>query len=196
MTYPLNRNGSNKSCNGILCIGKPMQNSNVTIVDEQMRPVEMGEKGELCLSGPQVSPGYWKNPSRNEKAFITLENTRYYRTGDQCFADENGDVFYTGRIDFQVKIQGFRVELGEIEQRAREFLKTHAVIAVARQNESTTWQIFLFIENHSGPVNPVHVHLKKTLPSYMLPAKVLSVPQFPLNSNGKIDRKALLEMLG
>jgi D-alanine--poly(phosphoribitol) ligase subunit 1 len=195
MTYPVNRDGSNKSFNGVLCIGGSMQNTSVRIVDETMHPVEAGERGELCLSGLQVTPGYWKNSKKNEEAFITLENTKYYRTGDMCFADGDGDVFYTGRLDFQVKIQGFRVELGEIEQRAREFLKTHAVVATARQNESTTWQIILFIENYSGPVNPVQVHLKNTLPGYMLPARIVPMQQFPLNSNGKIDRKALLQAL-
>ena len=194
-SYPIGRTGRNKSLNGILCIGKPMANMELTIIDEGMHLVKAGEKGELCLCGLQVTPGYWKNEQKNEEAFIMLGNKRYYRTGDLCFSDEDGDVYYSGRSDSQVKIQGFRVELGEIEQAAREFLKIHAVVAVARQNESTTWQIFLFIENYTESTNLVHVHLKNTLPAYMLPAKIIATPQFPLNSNGKIDRKALMQTL-
>src|SRR5438309_763356 len=80
MTYSLDRNRKNKSCNGILCIGKAMENTEVTIINEGMLPVGLREKGELCLHGRQVAPGYLKNVQKTEQAFVTLGNKRYYRT--------------------------------------------------------------------------------------------------------------------
>lgn len=192
-TYPINRNGGNKCLNGILCIGKAMNNMQADIFTEDRKPAAAMEKGELCLSGDQVTPGYWKNEQKNKEAFFDYRDKRYYRTGDLCFADAQGDISYSGRIDFQVKIQGFRVELGEIEVCAREFMKTHAVVAIARQNEATVWQIYLFIENYSGSTEELNNHLKESLPSYMLPAKIFGTGIFPLNSNGKTDRKVLMQ---
>ncbi|MBK9523805.1 MAG: AMP-binding protein [Bacteroidetes bacterium] len=134
--------------------------------------------------------------NKKKEAFFSYHSKRYYRTGDLCFADKDGDISYSGRIDFQVKIQGFRVELGEIEMHAREFVKTHAVVAIAKQNEATVWQIYLFIENYSDSTSALMQHLKDTIPGYMLPAKIIGTGIFPLNSNGKTDRKVLMEQAG
>ncbi|HRH66742.1 MAG TPA: AMP-binding protein [Bacteroidia bacterium] len=195
-TYPIKREGRNKCLNGILCIGKAMNNMGAVIFNDAGNPAAAMEKGELCLQGKQVTPGYWKNEQKNKEAFFRYDNIRYYRTGDLCYADAEGDISYSGRIDFQVKIQGFRVELGEIEMHAREFLKTHAVVAIAKQNEATVWQIYLFVENYSKGTTELLQHLKETLPGYMLPAKIIGTGLFPLNSNGKTDRKALMQQVG
>lgn len=195
-TYPIHRKGGNKCLNGILCIGQAMDSMEATIFTEDGKPAEAMEKGELCLHGAQVTPGYWKNETKNKEAFFNYNNKRYYRTGDLCFADAEGDISYSGRIDFQVKIQGFRVELGEIEMQAREYLKTHNVVAIAKQNEETVWQIYLFIENFTESTAMLMKHLKESIPSYMLPAKIIGTGLFPLNSNGKTDRKALMAQAG
>ena len=195
-TYPINREGGNKSLNGILCIGQEMNHMKAEIFNDEGKPADAMEKGELCLHGRQVTPGYWKNDQKNKEAFFIYRSKRYYRTGDLCFADKDGDISYSGRIDFQVKIQGFRVELGEIEMHAREFVKTHAVVAIAKQNEATVWQIYLFIENYSDSTSALMQHLKDTIPGYMLPAKIIGTGIFPLNSNGKTDRKVLMQQAG
>ena len=194
MTYDVNRNGNNKSLNGILSIGKPMKNMDSIIADDNGHPAAMKEKGELCLTGAQVTPGYWKNELKNKESFFTFEGKRYYRTGDLCFCDETGDYYYSGRVDFQVKIGGYRVELSEIEHHAREFLKSHAVVAHVQQSHDMN-QILLFIENYKNDFDELHQYLKTKLPAYMLPAKIISVDVFPLNPNGKIDRKALMNSL-
>ena len=147
--YKIDRTGGNKKLNGILCIGKPMEKVKSIIIADDLSEVAANTKGELCLSGPQVTPGYWKNEIKNKEAFFTKDGNVYYKTGDLCYIDENGDIFYSGRVDFQVKIQGFRVELGEIEHHARIFLKNINTVAVARQMENGIWQIYLFIENTS-----------------------------------------------
>jgi acyl-CoA synthetase (AMP-forming)/AMP-acid ligase II len=182
--------------NGVLSIGKPMKNMEAIIVDENNRSLATkNEKGELCLTGSQITLGYWKNEWKNSEAFFTNDGKKYYRTGDMCICDEEGDYFYTGRIDFQVKINGFRVELNEIEYHARTFLKSHAIVAHACQNEIGGAQIFLFVENFSKNFDELTHYLKTKLPSYMIPSKTFNLELFPLNSNGKVDRKALIKMI-
>ncbi|CAN5477188.1 amino acid adenylation domain-containing protein [soil metagenome] len=195
MNYDVNRYGNNKSLNGILCIGKPMKNIGVYIADETFNPLPPNETGELCLSGEQITPGYWKNEPKNKEAFFNHKGTRYYRSGDLCFCDDEGDYFYSGRIDFQVKINGFRVELSEIEHHAREFLNNHAVVAHAVLNDAGLSQIYMFVENFKSGFDDLNSHLKLKLPSYMVPVKYISIEMFPLNSHGKTDRKALVKMI-
>lgn len=194
MLYNVNRNGKNKSLNGILSIGKPMKNTDVFIAGDNFKPMPAGEKGELCLSGDQVTSGYWKNESINKEAFFNAEGSRYYRSGDLCYCDADGDHYYSGRIDFQVKINGFRVELSEIEHHARGFLKNHDVAALASEKDGHASQIYIFAENYNSGFETLNDYLKTKLPSYMIPSKYFSVDKFPLNSNGKVDRKALVKM--
>ncbi|MEO5571347.1 MAG: AMP-binding protein [Bacteroidia bacterium] len=199
MTIDVKREGGNKSFNGIIAIGKPMENTNSINVNENNIPLGAGDKGELCLSGKQITPGYWKNELKNSEAFFILkengETVRYYRTGDLCYFDNDGDFFYCGRVDHQVKIQGFRVELNEIEHYAREFLQQHNVVAVPFTNSIGNTLIHLFIENYSGSFHPLTDYLKTKIPSYMIPNKFTSIATFPMNANYKIDRKALAETL-
>ncbi|MBL0343154.1 MAG: AMP-binding protein [Bacteroidetes bacterium] len=192
--YKINSNGSNKQLNGILCIGAPMKNVGVAIINDNLQFSAPFEKGELCLSGSQVTSGYWKNDLKNAEAFFEKEGIRYYKTGDLCFMDGEGDVFYSGRVDFQVKIQGFRVELGEIEFHARKFLESAAVVAVATENSQNIWQIYLFVEGDLTHFEELQNYLKLHLPVYMVPSKITGVKMFPLNTNGKIDRKALIHI--
>ncbi len=195
LTYDWNSQ-NHKNFNGIVCIGKPMKNMNAIIVDENDNEVKQGEKGELCLSGGQLTPGYWENTEKNKETFfnktINDQETKFYRTGDLTFIDEDGDFMFCGRIDHQVKVQGFRVELSEIEHFAREFLKGENVAAVAAQNVSGTTQIHLFLENFPGELTEIENYLKSKLPKYMVPSTFTNLPSFPLNVNGKIDRRALL----
>jgi len=195
MAYEVKRNGNNKSLNGILSIGKPMKNTGAFIAGDGHMPLPVGEEGELCLSGEQITPGYWKNEAKNKEAFFNYQGTRYYRSGDLCIRDAEGDYFYNGRLDFQVKINGFRVELNEIEHHARAYLQTRAVAAYAVVNDEGIPQIWLFIENFKSGFENLNNHLKQKLPVYMIPAKYISVNMFPLNNNGKVDRGELLKMI-
>jgi D-alanine--poly(phosphoribitol) ligase subunit 1 len=120
---------------------------------------------------------------------------RFYKTGDLCYFDEEGDIMYSGRLDFQVKIQGYRIELGEIEHHAREFLAGQNAIAIAFENKTTNTEIALFVEGNFAAVNELTGYLKSKMPPYMMPTKFLIEKEFPLNTNGKIDRNILRKLI-
>ena len=189
-----NRNGTNKESNGVMSIGKAMEGTQTIIIDENRNIVPVGEKGELCLAGVQLTPGYWQNPEKNAEAFFEKDGTRFYRTGDLCAMDADGDILYHGRIDFQVKIQGYRIELGEIEHHAREFLAGANAVAVAFTNQAGSAEIALCIEDDKKDSASLLNYLKSKIPGYMIPSIIVYEPQFPLNVNGKIDRKALTKL--
>ena len=200
LTYDIQREpGKNKSYNGIACIGKPMKNMGAIVVDETLKPVAKGVKGELCLTGFQMTDGYWKNPEKSKEAFFNLEDKgeirRFYRTGDIAFLDDDDDFMFGGRLDHQIKIQGFRVELSEIEHHAREFAKGSNIVCVASDNKGkANMKIYLFVENFEGNTEDINDYLVSKIPKYMIPSSIQNLPSFPLNVNGKIDRNALLKM--
>ena len=196
--YKLTRGGVNKSLNGIISIGKPLANCVGLILDEQGYELPVGEKGELCVAGDQVTKGYWNNPEKNESSFfykeMNGENVRFYHTGDLCYKDEDGDIMYSGRLDHQAKIQGFRVELGEIEYHAREYLKKNAV-CIAFDNEKCLTEIAMFIESTEFDAEDLLAYMRTKMPAYMIPTRLFFVPVFPLNSNDKTDKVKLKEMI-
>jgi amino acid adenylation domain-containing protein len=194
-SYIYQRNGSNKEYNGILCIGKPMEGVATLIVDENNHPLPNGEKGELCLAGELLTPGYWKNEEKNKEAFFFTgykgKPTRFYRTGDLCVEDSDGDIMYLGRIDFQTKIQGFRVELSEVEFHVKAFLGKINAVAIAITNKIGNTEIGLSIESNEFDTNELTDYLKLKMPVYMIPTQIIFEKAFPLNVNGKTDRKEL-----
>lgn len=194
--YKLSRCGGNLSFNGSVSIGKPMKNVKAIIIREDGSLVDGQEKGELCIAGRQVTPGYWNNPEKNLSSFFVRDNNRYYYTGDLCYWDESGNIMYSGRIDQQAKIQGFRVELGEIEHHARLFYENeYRVVAIAFQNSRNLTEIALFVESSNKESKPLVEYLRTKLPPYMIPSRVLFTPSFPLNKSEKIDRNALKQRL-
>lgn len=192
--YLLRKDQVNKSHNGVLSIGKAMEGTRTIIVDEDNNPLKSGEAGQLCLGGIQLTPGYWKNEEKNKEAFFYLEKERFYKTGDLCVCDEEGDISYIGRIDFQTKIQGFRVELGEIEFHAKSLLNKINLVALAITDAIGNTEVGLAIESSPFDTNDLLDGLKSKLPAYMLPRQTRFVSEFPLNSNGKTDRKKLTQL--
>jgi len=194
-----NRISANKQLNGMLSIGKAMPEVNAIIIDENKNILPKNEKGELCVSGDQITPGYWKNPEKNSESFFEIEidgtPTRFYKTGDSCYFDDDGDIMLAGRLDYQVKIQGYRIELGEIEYHAREFLKGQNAIALAFANQMQSTEIALLIEGKHEDTKELIDFLKTKIPFYMLPTKINFVSTFPLNSSSKIDRIKLKALL-
>lgn len=194
--YKLNRGSNNLSLNGIISIGKPLANVQAIIIREDGTLVEGQEKGELCIAGDQVTPGYWNNSEKNESSFFVRYGVRYYHTGDLCYWEETGDIMYSGRIDQQAKIQGFRVELGEIEHHAREFYnKEHRVVAIAFDNAQKLTEIALFVESAEQDTQALLAHLRSKMPHYMIPSRIIFEPNFPLNKSEKIDRNTLKSRL-
>ncbi|WP_103068563.1 amino acid adenylation domain-containing protein [Aquimarina sediminis] len=196
--YTFKRGKYNKTHNGVLTIGKDMKNTTTIIVDEDNNEVKEGENGELCLSGSQLTPGYWKNEEKNKETFFYKEykgkNIRFYRTGDLCTVDKDGDILYLGRVDFQAKIQGFRVELSEIEFHAKAALDKINVAAIAFINSIHNTEIGLVIESEEFETKELLDELKNSLPQYMIPSQIKFMNAFPLNTNGKTDRKKLKEL--
>lgn len=193
--YQLPANMDAKQLNGMLSIGKAMNGLTAVIKDDNNNMLGPNEKGELCISGPQLTPGYWNSPEKNMEAFVELPyngiNQRFYKTGDLCYFDEEGDIMYSGRLDYQVKIQGYRIELGEIEHHAREFLAGQNTVAVAFENKTTNTEIALFVEGEFTSMSELKSYLNSKMPPYMMPTKILVEKEFPLNNNGKIDRNIL-----
>ena len=193
--YTFDRNGNNKTHNGVLSIGKAMKGNTNIIIDDANRILPFGNSGQLCLEGIQLTPGYWNNDEKNTEAFFEAfhdgEKQRFYKTGDLCIADEEGDVLYLGRTDFQTKIQGFRVELSEIEFHVKAFLEKTNVVAVTLTDAIGNAELGLVIESAAFDTEPLLNYMKAKMPSYMIPKLIKFTAVFPLNSNGKTDRKLL-----
>ncbi len=151
------REGNNKQLHGMLSIGKAMPGLRAIIVDEELQFLSKNQKGELCISGEQLTPGYWKNPEKNKESFFKVELdgnfVRFYKTGDSGYFDDEMDIMLAGRLDHQVKIQGYRIELGEIEYHTRAFLIGQNAVALAFNNKMGNTEIALFVE---GVLNNEH----------------------------------------
>lgn len=194
--YKLTRGGDNLSLNGIISIGKPLSNVSAIIIDEQGNLVKGQDKGELCVAGPQVTKGYWNNPEKNASSFFIKDGIRFYHTGDLCYWDKSGNIMYSGRIDQQAKIQGFRVELGEIEFHAREFFnREKRVVAIAFQNDRNLTEIALFIESESIDTKDLIEYMRSKMPQYMIPTRIVFEPIFPLNKSEKVDKIILKQKI-
>lgn len=185
-----------ESFRGVVPIGEPYERMEALIADEHLREVPLGSNGELLMSGPQTALGYWNEPEKTAAAFVTIGEKTYYRTGDIVRRDPGRPMVYIGRVDHQVKILGHRVELGEIEAAARRVAALEGVIAIAWPvTPSGAGGIELFVEAESCDAEAIIAALRNLLPHYMVPRNVHAVPKFPLNANGKYDRKALTARL-
>ncbi len=180
---------------GIVPIGLPFDGMRALIVDEQLREVEPGRDGELLMTGPQLSLGYWQDEEKTRQAFVSVDgnNGTYYRTGDRVrWPAVNKPLVYLGRLDNQIKVLGHRVELGEVEAAVRQVSGLEGVVALGwPTTESGADGIEVFLETDSFDTRALVSQLKGKLPVYMLPRNVLVLRRFPLNTNGKYDRKAL-----
>jgi len=185
---------------GVVPIGYPYPNMETLVVDEKLVEVPPGSIGELLMAGPQVTLGYLGDPKKTDSVFVTPpgKNGIYYRTGDLVRRPlGDGPLTHLGRVDFQVKIAGHRVELGEVESVIRKAIQSDAVVAVGWPvTGSGADGIEVFVE---GPrpedMAWLHEQIAKALPSYMIPKGWHFLSRFPLNVNGKTDRKALLKIL-
>jgi amino acid adenylation domain-containing protein len=184
---------------GVVPIGVAGPQVGLRVVDAQMREVPVGGEGELLISGPQVTPGYWQSPERTAASFIQLPGSDqvHYRTGDLVRRPAaGGPIPYLGRLDFQIKISGVRIELGEVEQALRAAAGTDLAVAVGwPQTTSGASGIVAFIVKPGADAAAIRNQLKATLPSVMVPKDIHVIDDMPLNVNGKIDRKALIARL-
>lgn len=189
------RRDSVKEVNGVLSIGKPMKHAVMFVVDDLGRIAQPRQAGELCITGAQLTPGYWQDPQKTAASFFEIEidgtRVRAYRTGDGALVDDEGDFMYIGRLDNQVKVQGFRIELGEVEHYARACAEMDGVAAVDVVNDTGMVELVLCVAGLKGSVRELQEALRARMPAYMVPARVAAFESLPLNSNGKVDRPAL-----
>jgi D-alanine--poly(phosphoribitol) ligase subunit 1 len=184
-----------------LPIGKAMPGSQVAVLDANLRRVPEGDRGEIVIAGPNVSPGYLGRDDLTAKAFFELDGMRAYRTGDSGH-EQNGYLFFDGRMDEQIKLFGYRIELGDLEANLRALpeIADAAVLPLRKGERVDSLVAFVVLAGtRVGSDFEISARFKKQLgerlPAYMLPRKFYFLDAFPLTANGKTDRRRLAEML-
>lgn len=184
-----------------ITLGRALLNNQLLVLDDYLNPVPPGMAGELYIGGEGLSRGYIHRADLTADRFIPNPfcdgdscatggaGSRLYRTGDLVCSDINGDLLYLGRTDFQLKVRGFRIEPGEIEGLLEQQPGVARAVVASVQQRLVAW-ITVLPEAQSEPA-ALLATLRAQLPDYMVPALISVVEQMPLNSNGKVDRKAL-----
>ena len=185
----------------VITVGRPIANTQVYILDDARRPVPTGVVGELCIGGAGLADGYHNRPELTADRFVTAPfaapatpGGRLYRTGDLARWRNDGRLEHLGRADQQLKVRGFRVEPGEIEETLRRHDAVERAAVVARDFGPGDRRLIAYLVIN-GPetvrVSDIRRFLKQYLPDYMIPATVVFLDALPLTPNGKVDRKAL-----
>jgi amino acid adenylation domain-containing protein len=181
-------------------IGRPIQNTQVYVLDQNLEPVPVGVTGELYIAGAGVTAGYLNQPEKTAERFIanpfsTDGNAKMYRTGDLARYVEGGAIEFLGRGDDQVKVRGFRIELGEIEAALARHAGVKQALVLARDDEQGDKRLLGYVVTQGKELTgeELREYLKQEVPDYMVPQAIAILAKFPLTANGKIDRAALPE---
>lgn len=174
-------------------LGKPMANTEVYILNENNDLQPFGVPGELCIAGAGRAVGYWNKPEITNEKFLWHEflHTMLYKTGDLAYILPDGNVQFIGRIDQQVKLNGVRIELEEIEHFLKEYSGIQEAVVVVSNNNSTRFLAAYYKSELVISSEDLRTYLYKYLPQYMVPNYFKSVNEWPLTPNGKIDKKLL-----
>ena len=200
--YRFDRVSSPEECaNGIVPIGWVFESQDHLLLNDQKQVVEGPGEGELCLSGSQVVSGYLNDPERTQRQFIEVPakgERVWYRTGDQVRRKEDGCLQFLGRVDDQIQVRGYRVELQEVDHALRKAAGTEMAITIAwPMSMGRAEAIVGFVEGADDDERRRDILLGccRRLPEYMAPRTLHFIHQIPINSNGKIDRNQLRERL-
>lgn len=184
-----------------LPIGYPIPGTRLLIHDQNGNQVPGGGRGEIIINGPNVSIGYINRPDLTSRAFFELNGQRAYHTGDWG-RSQDGMIFYDGRMDFQIKLHGYRIEIGDIEANLHVVPNVQdAVVVPVMNGEHTDYLVaFVILKNKVDKteyetMQQIKKELGKRIPEYMIPRKFVFRTEFPITSNGKADRRALAETL-
>ncbi|MYR42872.1 non-ribosomal peptide synthetase [Streptomyces sp. SID5910] len=181
-------------------IGTPWDGGTVYVLDGSLGDLRDGTDGELYLAGSGVARGYLNRPGLTASRFVAdpygPPGSRMYRSGDRGRRGADGELFFTGRVDHQVKVRGFRVELGEVEARLESHRAVEIVVAVVSGEDASSQRIVAYVKpsaRHEVTGDELREHAREALPEHMVPSAVVMLDRFPTLLNGKIDRRELEE---
>lgn len=189
---------NSKDYEGVIPIGKPFKNREVFLLDEDNKKItSINTTGEICVKATSLALGYYNNQEQTKKHFVQNPlNNKFidiiYRTGDLAEYDENDELIFRGRKDFQIKHMGHRIEIEEIEKAMEAAPEVERACCVFDEKKSKLYGFYI------GNIDKKELHnkMKDTLPIFMIPGALRQVEEMPLTKNGKIDRKKLLETAG
>ena len=184
-----------------LPVGRPMPNTEVFLCDGHDRITGANQRGEIVIKGPNVSLGYLARPDLTSASFFEEHGQRAYRTGDWGrFHDDL--LFFEGRMDSQIKLNGYRIEIGDLEENLRSLpsVKDAAVVPVLKNGKVHSLVGFVAPRafgdmTESQMTGALRRQLRERVPDYMLPRKFVLIDMFPMTANGKVDRKKLADSL-
>ncbi|MBA3825727.1 MAG: amino acid adenylation domain-containing protein, partial [Ktedonobacterales bacterium] len=180
-------------------IGRPVANTTAYVLDDQLRPVPVGVAGELYLGGDGLARGYWGRPDLTAERFIPhpfLAGARLYQTGDLVRWLASGDIEFLGRRDGQVKLRGYRIEMGEIERVLDAQPGVQASLVVVHTGADGDKRLVGYVVGAGLSGTQVRADLQALLPAYLVPAAIVVLAALPLTSTGKVDRRALPDPWG
>jgi acyl carrier protein len=178
-------------------LGRPLSGSKVYLLDEYLEPIPIGVSGEICIGGPSVGRGYLGHPDATAAKFVpdpfsVIVGSRMYRTGDRARHLPDGNIQFIGRMDRQIKIRGFRVELGEVEAALRAHPYVQDAAAVFSSTVSNGKQLRAYVVSSKDlSSGEFRQFLIERVPEYMVPSIVISLPAIPTTPNGKRDYASL-----
>jgi len=183
-------------------IGRPLLNTQVYILDPERQPVPVGVAGELFIGGRGVTRGYLNRPELNQERFVPDEfsgvhGAWLYRTGDLARYRADGTIDFLGRLDHQVKLRGYRLELGEIENVLAQHASVRDAAVIVREDVPGNQRLVGYVVTAHGTeptAAELKAFLKTKLPAYMIPATIAFLSELPLTTSKKIDRMALLAL--
>ena len=182
----------------VLAVGDPVPDIEVLLLDADGKSVDADEVGEIVVRSEYLFAGYWRRPDLSERVLCTdpMDCRRLFRTGDLGRFAADGRLFHVGRADFQVKVDGYRVETAEVEQALGRFppIRHAAVMPIVRRSNAVRLIAFAAIGSAEPPVRrELRASLQAILPDYMIPSAFIFVEELPLLPEGKLDRRMLME---
>lgn len=199
--YPWDPETSAKRChNGLVPIGWPFAGQDIKIVNQNNEDISYGNTGELLLGGSQITGAYLDDPNKTREKFIRLPSSGdnvWYHTGDLVRQDSDGCIFYEGRVDNQVQIRGYRVEIEEVDSALREASNCDNAVAIPLiDKDGQAEAIYAFVVESEGINEKIIIErCIKLLPEYMVPRRIFFIDDIPLNVNKKVDRNELGKLL-